>query len=202
MAYPNTKAMICNEGEDSCIYDRKYKLFDNSDILTMIGVYILDGFSPSPWLIQKIQPKSKEPTTSLLTASILGTTNCTIPSVTSLLAKILWQHHHQRKTFPISKLMSSSAGYSMCGRRHGFLAKFSQLMSRHAKCRVRVSSKLKFKRLGDDIQSNFVADDGCTHDFYFCNEQETPCQWILSHEPQPHPHVLEMERFRSLVQDG
>ncbi len=61
-AYSNTKAMMCNAGEKGHIFAGKFKPFKNKDIVQMLGVYILDGIAPSPQLVQKMQPQSKEPT--------------------------------------------------------------------------------------------------------------------------------------------
>ncbi len=61
-AYSNTKAMPNGTGEEGHIFAGKHKPFKNQDIVTMLGVYILDGLAPSPQLVQKMQPQSKQPT--------------------------------------------------------------------------------------------------------------------------------------------
>ena len=61
-AYSNTKAMLIGAGEEGHIFAGKYRPFKNEDIVTMLGVYILDGLAPSPQLVQKMQPQSKSPT--------------------------------------------------------------------------------------------------------------------------------------------
>ena len=60
--YSNTKAMLNNAGEEGHIFEGKYKLFTNKDIIAMLGVYIIDGLAPSPQLTMKMQPQSKQPT--------------------------------------------------------------------------------------------------------------------------------------------
>ncbi len=57
------------------IYDGKFKPFENVYILKMIGVYMFENSQLTAMI-------------SLPTASAMGKTNCTIPSVTSLVAKI------------------------------------------------------------------------------------------------------------------
>jgi hypothetical protein len=61
-AYSNTKAMLCNAGKKGHIFADKYRPFKNQDIMTMLGVYIIDGLAPSPQLVQKMQPQSKSAT--------------------------------------------------------------------------------------------------------------------------------------------
>ncbi len=45
-AYSNTKAMLCNTGEEGHIFAGKHRPFKNQDIMTMLGVYIIDGLVP------------------------------------------------------------------------------------------------------------------------------------------------------------
>ena len=61
-AYSNTKAMLTRAGEQGHIFSGKHRQFNNQDIVTMLGVYIVDGLAPSPQLVQKMQPQSKSPT--------------------------------------------------------------------------------------------------------------------------------------------
>jgi hypothetical protein len=60
--YSNTKAMLNGAGEEGHIFAGKHSSFTNRDFISMLGVYILDGLAPSPQLIQKMQPQSKQPT--------------------------------------------------------------------------------------------------------------------------------------------
>jgi hypothetical protein len=59
-AYSNTKAMLNGAGEAGHIFAGKHRPFTNRDIVSMLGVYILDGLAPSPQLVQKMQPQSKQ----------------------------------------------------------------------------------------------------------------------------------------------
>ncbi len=61
MAYSNTKVMLNEAGEEGHIFAGKHHPFTNRDIVSMLGVYILDGLAPSPQLVQKMQPQSKQP---------------------------------------------------------------------------------------------------------------------------------------------
>ena len=61
-AYSNTKAMLNNAGKEGHIFARKHLSFTNKVIAAMLGVYIIDGLAPSPQLMQKMQPQSKQPT--------------------------------------------------------------------------------------------------------------------------------------------
>ncbi len=53
---------MCNAGEEGQIFANKFKPFEKADILKMLGVYVLDGLSPSLQLVRNMQPQSKEPT--------------------------------------------------------------------------------------------------------------------------------------------
>jgi hypothetical protein len=61
-SYSNTKAMMSGAGEEGNIFAGKHRQFSNQDIVSMIGVYILDENAPSPQLTHKMQPQSKQPT--------------------------------------------------------------------------------------------------------------------------------------------
>ncbi len=61
-AYSNTKAMLHGAGEQGHIFAGKHHPFNNQDIMTMLGVYIIDGLALSPQLVQKMQPQSKSST--------------------------------------------------------------------------------------------------------------------------------------------
>jgi hypothetical protein len=56
MAYSNTKGMLNGAGEESHIFAGKHCPFTNRDIVSMLGVYILERLAPSPQLVQKMQP--------------------------------------------------------------------------------------------------------------------------------------------------
>jgi hypothetical protein len=60
-AHSNTNAMLNGAGEQGHIFAGKHRQFINQDIVTMLGVYIIDGLAPSPQLLQKMQPQSKSP---------------------------------------------------------------------------------------------------------------------------------------------
>jgi hypothetical protein len=61
-AYSNAKAMLCKTGKKGHIFADKYCPFKNQDIMTMLGVYNIDGLAPTLQLVQKMQPQSKSPT--------------------------------------------------------------------------------------------------------------------------------------------
>ena len=61
-SYTNTKASIVNAGEPGHVFAGKYEAFSVRRSFQMIGVYIIDGLSPTPELARKMQPQSKERT--------------------------------------------------------------------------------------------------------------------------------------------
>lgn len=70
-------------------------------------------------------------------------------------------------------------------------------------CKMQGKSKYKtrcgkYKRLGDGLQCDCIADDGVTHDFYFCNEP-VPMKWIQKGMCPMHCHLLHMfENFEDV----
>jgi hypothetical protein len=54
--------MLNGTGEEGHIFAGKHRPFTNRDIASMLGVYILDELAPSPQLVQKMQPQSKQQT--------------------------------------------------------------------------------------------------------------------------------------------
>ena len=139
----------------------------------MIGVYIIDGLSPTPELTQKMQPQSKERTHGNdFIAQHIGTgyqqmyrtfrhffacqdplTNpppaheCPNYKVDELywwLRYIMPQAWNLSKNFSVDEQTCKMQGKSIHKTRCG-----------------------KYKRLGDGIQCDAIADDGYTYDFYF-----------------------------------
>ena len=55
-AYSNSKATLFNTGQEEYIFKGTCKPFTQEVIYQMMGVYIINGLSPSPKLEKKIQP--------------------------------------------------------------------------------------------------------------------------------------------------
>ncbi len=73
-AYSNAKAMLNRASEEGHIFAGKHQPFTNRDIVSMLGVYILNRIAPLPQLVQKMQPQSKQPTHgNNRVAAIIGT---------------------------------------------------------------------------------------------------------------------------------
>ena len=53
---------MAGAGDEGQIFAGKHQPFTNQEIVTMLGVYILDGLALLPKLVQKMQPQSKSPT--------------------------------------------------------------------------------------------------------------------------------------------
>jgi hypothetical protein len=58
--YVNTKATLNGASEEDHIFAGKHHPFTNRDIVSMLGVNILDGLAPLPQLVQKMQLQSKQ----------------------------------------------------------------------------------------------------------------------------------------------
>ena len=61
-AYTNAKASLVNAGDKGHIFEGKFKPLSSSDIFKMLGVYMLDGLSPTPRLEWTMQSQEKQPT--------------------------------------------------------------------------------------------------------------------------------------------
>jgi hypothetical protein len=175
-AYSNTKAMLNNAGEEGHIFAGKHKPFTNREIVAMLGVYIIDGLAPSPQLTQKMQPQSKQPTHGNdKVASAIGT-------------GYQQKHRSFRHFFACQDPLMTSPPKEQCPNfkvdeffrwlRHiwkeaWLLGEDFSMDEQTTKMQGKSEYKTrcgKFKRLGDGIQGDCIADDGYTWDFYFRNE--------------------------------
>ena len=196
-AYSNAKAMLCNAGASGHIFSGKFKPFSNQDIMSMIGVYIIDGLAPSPQLTQKMQSQIHEPTHGNdRIAAVMGTG---------------WQQKHRsfRHFFASQDPMMLPPPKSQCPNfkvdelfrwlRH--IWKEAWVLGKgfsndEQSCKMQGKSEYKtrcgkFKRLGDGIQTDAIADDGYTWDFYFRNEPSDPALLAQGYCPM-HCRLLHM----------
>jgi hypothetical protein len=178
--YSNAKAMLCNAGEPGSIYAGKFKPFKNEDITAMLGVYIIDGLAPSPQLTQKMQDQERQPTHGNdWIAAVIG------PG---------WQQKHRsfRHFFATQDPMMMPPPKTQCPNfkvdelfrwlRHIWKEAWvlgMSFLNDEQSCKMQGKSEYKtrcgkFKRLGDGIQADCIADAGYTWDFYFCNEPSSP----------------------------
>ena len=179
-AYSNTKAIMCNAGEPGSIYAGKFKPFKNEDISAMLGVYIIDGLTPSPQLTWKMQDQERQPThgNDRITA-VIG------PG---------WQQKHRsfRHFFATQDPMMTPPPKKQCPnfkvdelfRWLRFIWKETWVLAKEfsndeQSCKMQGKSEYKvqcgkFKRLGDGLQCDCLANDGYTWDFYFRNEPSDP----------------------------
>jgi len=179
-SYSNAKAMLCNAGEPGSIYAGKFRRFKNDDIMAMIGVYIIDGLAPSPQLMQKMQDQERQPTHGNdRIAAVLGTG---------------WQQKHRsfRHFFASQDPLMTPPPKKQCPnfkvdelfRWLRYIWKEAWVLGKdfsidEQSCKMQGKSEYKtrcgkFKRLGDGIQTDAIADDGYTWDFYFRNEPSSP----------------------------
>ncbi len=175
-AYSNTKAMMCNAGEKGHIFAGKFRRFKNKDIVQMLGVYILDGIAPSLQLVWKMQPQSKQPTHGNdKIASIIG------PGYQQ-------KHRSFRHFLSCQDPLMNPPQQDKCPNfkvdeffrwlryiwKEGWCLGKGFLIDEQS-CKTQGKSKYKtrcgkFKRLGDGIQMDAIANDGYTWDFYFPNK--------------------------------
>mmetsp|Transcript_11360 Transcript_11360/g.16534 ORF Transcript_11360/g.16534 Transcript_11360/m.16534 type:complete len:156 (+) Transcript_11360:872-1339(+) len=58
--FTNLKAVLGNAGDGGCKYNN-FEPFTVCEIQKILGVYILNGLSPSPQVEHKLKPQSKDP---------------------------------------------------------------------------------------------------------------------------------------------
>ncbi|MFM8621986.1 MAG: hypothetical protein ACKOB3_01190, partial [Holophagaceae bacterium] len=192
-------------GEEGHIFAGKYCPFKKEDILTMLGVYILDGLAPSPQLVQKMQPQSKLPTHSNdRIANALG-------------AGYQQKHRSFRHSFGVQDSLITPLLKEKCPnfkvdeffrwlryiwKEAWVLAENFSVDEQTTKCQGKCEYKCrcgKFKRLGDGLQGDCIADDGYTWDFYFRNEPIDADLLAQGYSPM-HCRLLHM--FKNLRESG
>ncbi len=90
--YSNLKAQMVGAGKKGHIFAGKYKSFNDTEILQMLGIYIIDGLAPSHQLVQKMQSQSKQPmhgNDKIAARSGRDISNSIVRFATSLGSKIL-----------------------------------------------------------------------------------------------------------------
>ena len=204
-AYSNTKATLANAGQKGHIFEGKFKPFTPHDIMKVIGVYVIDGLAPLPQLTLKMQPHSVQRTHGndfiaksigsgyqQLQRSFRHFFGCqdplTVPppkekcpnvKVDELFrwCRYIWKEAWElAENFSIDEQTCSMQGKSEYKTRCG-----------------------KFKRIGDGIQTDCIADDGFTYDFYFRNEP-VDTKWIDKGMCPMHARLLHM--FGNLKEAG
>jgi len=174
--YTNTKAKLSNAGKEGYIFAGVYRDFESEDIMKMMGVYMIDGLAPSPRLIHKMQPWSKQwMNGNDFIAECMGSqykqtyysvrhffgcqdpflippTKEKCPSV-----KVDEFFHWYRHVWKVAWVLGQkvSIDKQMCK------------MQGRSEYKTRCG---KYKRLGGGIQADCIADDGFIYDFYFHNE--------------------------------
>jgi hypothetical protein len=197
--------MMAGAGQKGYVFAGKFKPFNNAEILQMLGVYIIDGLAPSHQLVQKMQPQSKQPTHGNdKIASVLGTGYQQL-------------HRSFRHFFAIVDPMVTPPPKDKCPNfkvdelfrwlRHIWKEAWclgKEFSIDEQTCKMQGKSEYKtrcgkYKRLGDGIQTDCIADDGYTWDFYFRNEPVSSDQLAKGFCPM-HCRLLHM--FGNLRESG
>ena len=176
VTYSNMKAMNVNAGEKGHIYEGRHKPFALSTIMGMMGTYVLDGLSPSPQLVWKMRPQSVDSTQG-----------------NDFIARCMGSDYHQtmksfRAFFGTQDPMMHPPPKDECPnfkcdeffRWLRYIWPEAWLLAQRFSvdeqtCKMQGKSEYKtrcgkFKRIGDGLQTDCLADDGFTYDFYFRNE--------------------------------
>ena len=196
-SYTNAKANLVNAGEEGHIFAGRYTPFTNLDINQILGTYIIDGVAPSPQLLQKMQPQTKQRSHGNdFIASCLGRgfqqkyysfrhffgcqdpltspprkeecPNFKVDEFFRWLRYIIKEAWHVGENFSIDEQTCKMQGRSEYKTRCG-----------------------KFKRIGDGIQADCIADDGYTVDFYFRNEPVDQ-KWLSMGLSPMHARLMHM----------
>lgn len=204
-AYSNLKAVIVNAGEPGHIFAGKFKPFSPCDIMKMMGTMIIDGLNPSPQLVFKMRSQKDNRTHG-----------------NDFIADTIGRGHQQlyrsfRHLFgcqdplkvPPPKQSCPNVKVDEFFRWMRFIFKEAWVLAQECSvdeqtCRMQGKSEYKtrcgkFKRIGDGIQADCIADDGFTYDFYFRNEP-VPKKWTDKGSSPMHGRLLHM--FDGFVDSG
>eukprot|EP00956_Cyclotella_meneghiniana_P025071 scaffold51490_cov40-Cyclotella_meneghiniana.AAC.2 len=175
-AYSNLKATIVNAGEDDHIFAGKFKQFSPSDIMKMMGIMIIDGLNPSPQLTSKMKSQKDDRTHG---------NDFIADAVGSGYQQLYRSFRHffacqDPLKIPPPKESCPNVKVDEFFRWMRFIFKEAWVLAQECSvdeqtCRMQGKSEYKtrcgkFKRIGDGIQADCIADDGYTYDFYFRNE--------------------------------
>jgi hypothetical protein len=174
--YANTKASLVHAGQPGHKFEGKYKPLTPSDITKMMGLMILDGLFPSPQLEWKMQSQAKQRVhRNDFVASCIGSA-----------------HQQLYRTFrcffacqdplkiPPPKPSCPNVKVDEFFRWMRFIFAEAWELGENCSvdeqtCRMQGKSEYKtrcgkYKRIGDGIQADCIADDRYTYAFYFRNE--------------------------------
>ena len=204
-AYTNAKAKLVNAGKKGCIFEDRWKDLEPEDVMMMMGIYIIDGLAPSPKLIQKMQPQSKQRTHGN-------------DFISSNIGPMYEQKHANFRHFfgcqdpllispPKEKCPNIKVDELFRWCRHIWKEAWvlgENVSADEQTCKMQGKSEYKtrsgrYKRLGDGIQCDAIADDGYTWDFYFRNEP-VPEKWTNAGFCPMHARLLHM--FENLHDTG
>ena len=204
-AYTNSKAKLVNAGGKGQIFEGRWKDLEPEDVMQMMGVYIIDGLAPSPRLVQKMQPQAKQRTHGN-------------DFIARCIGPMYEQKYRNFRHFfgcqdplkiPPAKEKCPNVKVDELFRWCRYIWKQAWVLGENFStdeqtCKMQGKSEYKtrcgkFKRLGDGLQTDAIADDGYTYDFYFRNEP-VPQKWLDAGFCAMHARLLHM--FENLPDVG
>ena len=203
--YMNAKAMLVGAGQQGHIYEGRWKNFEVDDTQKIMGAMIIDGLAPSPRLVQKMKSQRQDRTQGNdFIASAMG------PNA-ELKYKLFRQFHGCQDPLTSPPERAKCPNYKcdefFCWLR--YIWKKAWVLGRNFSvdkqtCSMQGQSMYKtrcgkFKRIGDGLQTDCIADDGYTWDFYFRNE---PVDHAWIHQGLSPMHARLMHMFSQLEEQG
>mmetsp|Transcript_14413 Transcript_14413/g.30257 ORF Transcript_14413/g.30257 Transcript_14413/m.30257 type:complete len:556 (-) Transcript_14413:739-2406(-) len=199
-SYTNMKATIAGERGHSVT--GRWTNMTNDDVRRFLGVIILDGLNPSPEMTAKFRSQSQD----LIQGNDFIHNNCG-PDASR-------RYEMFRHYFGAQDPITSPPPRAECPnyKVHEFfnwlryiwkkawdlgpiVSADEQTCTMHGKSQYKTRCG-KYKRIGDGIQTDAIADDGYTWDFYFRNEPVNS-KWIKKGLSPMHARLLHMfENFR------
>ena len=175
-SYLNSKAEMAGAGYEGHEYQGKWKPFTDEDVQHMLGAITLDGLAPSPQMESKFKSQSVDPTQGNDRVA-----NCIGPN-----AGLKWRLF--RKFFGVQDPHTTAPKRADCPNyKCHSIFDWARWIWKKGWCpskwfaadeqtcpmqgqSIYKSRCGKFKRVGDGLQADCLADDGYTFDFYFRNE--------------------------------
>ena len=203
--YTNFKAEIAGAGYEGREYASKWILFSDHDLFQMLGLITLDGVAPHQTMERRMKPQSVERTSGNdRLAQCLGPNPVLkwklfrrffgVQDPTTAPPKrekcpnyknhslFKWCRYMWRGAWVVSKVFSAD----------------EQTCPMRGRC-IYITRCGKYKRIGDGLQADCLADGGYTFDFYFRNEPVDECWLEMGLAPL---HCRLMHMFSRLEDDG
>ena len=200
-AYSRTKGQLVNAGQEGHLFAGRYEEMQPSDMSLMLGIYLSDGLSPSPQLRKKMKSQQDEKIhgNDFICDCIKYYSASDAEQLYRSFRHLLGVQDPLTVPPPKQECPNFKVDEFFEWMRHIFkeawlLGPNFAIDEQTAKMQGTTEYKTrcgKYKRIGDGIQADAIADDGYTWTFYFRNEPVKK-KWLDKGMSPLHARVLHM----------